>query len=73
MNNPNPEKPPFLNNRAMGRPYSLALDPFSALVLFLSVTHAHATSADGASNWLLGVQLIGTYILIALPFLYMRD
>ena len=58
---------------AMGRPYSLALDPFSALVLFLSVTHAHATSSDGASNWLLGVQLIGTYILIALPFLYMRD
>lgn len=58
---------------AMGRPYSLALDPFSALVLFLSVTHAYATSADGASNWLLGVQLIGTYVLIALPFLYMRD
>jgi len=57
----------------MGRPYSLALDPFSALVLFLSVTHAYATSADGASNWLLGVQLIGTYVLIALPFLYMRD
>ena len=57
----------------MGRPYSLALDPFSALVLFLSVTHAYATSADGASNWLLGVQLIGTYILIALPFLYMHD
>lgn len=56
---------------ALGKPYTLALDPYIALVLTLAVTHAYTTSADGASNWLLGAQLVGTYLLICLPFLYL--
>lgn len=55
----------------MGKPYTLVLDPYIALVLTLSVTHAYTASADGASNWLLGAQLVGTYCLICLPFLYL--
>lgn len=55
----------------LGKPYTLTLDPYTALVLTLSVTHAYTASADGASNWLLGAQLIGTYVLICLPFLYL--
>ena len=58
---------------AMGRPYTLVLDPFAATMLFLAVAHEYTTSADGASNWLLGVQLIGVYVLIALPYLFLAD
>jgi len=56
----------------MGRPYTLVLDPYIALVLTLSVTHAYTASADGASNWLLGAQLVGTYVLVCLPFVYLK-
>lgn len=44
---------------------SLAFDPFLVLVLVLSVIHAQFVSSDGRSNWMMGVQLIGTYVLIA--------
>lgn len=30
------------------------------------VIHADFVSLDGSSNWLLGLQLVGTYILISL-------
>lgn len=53
------------------KPYTLVLDPYIALILTMSVTHAYTASADGASNWLLGAQLVGTYCLICLPFLYL--
>ncbi|CAL8470121.1 g9663 [Coccomyxa elongata] len=58
---------------AIGRPFLLDFEPFAALVLTLSVIHTYFVSADGNSNWLMGVQLISTYILIALLYLFMRD
>ncbi|KAK9812560.1 hypothetical protein WJX73_008972 [Symbiochloris irregularis] len=44
---------------------SIAFDPFLVLVLVLSVIHAQFVSSDGRSNWMMGLQLIGTYVLIA--------
>ncbi len=31
-----------------------------------TVIHANFVSSDGSSNWLLGLQLVGTYVLISL-------
>lgn len=56
---------------ATGNHFSLALDPLSVIILTLSVIHATFVSSDGNSNWLLGVQLIGTYILIGILYFYM--
>ena len=44
--------------------------PCSALVLTLSVIHANNVTSDATSHWLLGVQLIAVYLLIALTYLY---
>ena len=35
-----------------------------------AVIHADFVSSDGSSNWLLGVQLVGTYVLIGLLFFF---
>jgi hypothetical protein len=55
---------------ATGRPFSLDLDPFATLALTVSVIHANFVTAGASSHWLMGVQLIATYCLIALTFLY---
>lgn len=53
---------------ATGHPFSLAFDPFSALVLVLSVIHTNVMIADSQSNWLEGVQLIVTYFIVAVAY-----
>jgi Ca2+:H+ antiporter len=53
-----------------GHEFSLALDPLSVVILTLSVIHATFVSSDGTSNWLLGVQLVGTYLLIAILYFF---
>lgn len=53
----------------MGKHFTLDFDPFSVLMLTVSVILAYFVSSDGSSNWLLGLQLIGTYCLIAFVFL----
>ena len=57
---------------AIGQPFTLDFDPFITLMLTLSVIHAYFVSSDGASNWLAGVQLCSTYILIALLYLFYK-
>ena len=55
---------------AIGKDFALTyIDPFIAMFLTLSVVHAYFVSSDGNSNWLMGVQLIGTYTLIAMLYL----
>lgn len=56
-----------------GKDFSLDFDPFAALILTLSVVHAYFVSSDGNSNWLMGVQLLGTYTLIAILYLFIRE
>ena len=54
-------------------PFSLDFDAFITLILTLSVIHAYFVSSDGTSNWLAGVQLCTTYVLIALLYLFISD
>jgi Ca2+:H+ antiporter len=54
----------------INHPFSLALDPVSVVILTLSVIHATFVSSDGNSNWLLGVQLVGTYVLISVLYFF---
>ena len=58
---------------AMGRPFTFNFDPFASLILTLAVVHAYFVSSDGQSNWLMGVQLIGTYTLIAILYLVVQN
>lgn len=53
-----------------GHPFSLSFDPFSALALTVSVIHSNFITADATSHWLLGVQLIIVYLLIAIAYVY---
>jgi Ca2+:H+ antiporter len=55
---------------ATGRPFSLDFDPFAVMALTISVIHANFVTSDAQSHWLMGIQLIATYVLIALTFLY---
>ncbi|KAL3154685.1 hypothetical protein ABBQ38_011234 [Trebouxia sp. C0009 RCD-2024] len=57
----------------MGLPFYLDFEPFATMVLTLAVIHAFFVSSDGNSNWLLGVLLVATYILIALLYLFLES
>ena len=39
----------------------------------VSVILAYFVSSDGSSNWLLGLQLVGTYLLIAFVYLLEKE
>ncbi|KDD76674.1 hypothetical protein H632_c142p3, partial [Helicosporidium sp. ATCC 50920] len=54
---------------AMGQPFTLEFDLFAVIMLTVSVVLAYFVSSDGQSNWLLGLQLVCTYLLIAIVFL----
>ncbi|KAI8464495.1 MAG: cation exchanger 1 [Monoraphidium minutum] len=55
---------------AAGRPFSLDFPPFATLALVVSVLHANLATGGGSSHWLMGVELIATYTLIAMTFLF---
>jgi len=55
---------------ATGHPFSLDLDPFICLCLTIAVIHANFVTADSNSHWLMGVELIATYVLIAVAFFF---
>ena len=55
---------------ATGHAFSLDFDPFIVLVLVISVIHANFVLNDARSHWLMGVQLIATYVLIAIVMFY---
>ncbi|PSC71917.1 calcium proton exchanger [Micractinium conductrix] len=54
---------------AMGRDFTLDFDAFAVLMLTVSVILAYMVASDGTSNWLLGLQLVATYCLVAFVFL----
>lgn len=51
-----------------GHPFGLDLDPFSALALTASVIHCNFITSDATSHWLMGVQLIAVYIILAITY-----
>lgn len=55
---------------ATGQNFSLNFDPFAVLCLTVAVIHANFVTADATSHWLLGLQLIATYILMAVAFAF---
>jgi Ca2+/Na+ antiporter len=55
---------------AMGKELTLDFDPFAVLMLFVSVILAYFVSSDGTSNWLLGLQLVVTYVLIGAVYFW---
>lgn len=54
---------------AMGKELTLDFDPFAVLMTTVSVILAYFVSSDGSSNWLLGLQLVVTYLLIGAVYL----
>jgi len=54
----------------IGKPLTLLFDPFESIILFLSVLTVNYVVADGKSNWLEGVLLMGLYIILAVIFWY---
>lgn len=55
---------------ATGHPFTLAFEPFPGLALTLAVIHANFITSDATSHWLMGVQLLAVYLLIAIAFLF---
>eukprot|EP00887_Chlorella_sp_A99_P002319 scaffold10.g2319.t1 len=58
---------------ATGKDFTLNFDAFSVLMLTVSVILAYFVSSDGSSNWILGLQLCVTYLLIAFVFLLEKE
>lgn len=53
---------------AFGSPMSLVFNAFEITAVGLSVLAIALVSADGESNWLEGLQLLGIYVVLALAF-----
>lgn len=58
---------------AIGHNFTLDFDPFAAIVVTLSVIIANFCSSEGRSNWLTGLLLLVTYLLIATTYLFKQD
>jgi Ca2+:H+ antiporter len=59
----------FIGPRAM----DLAFSPAEVLAIFVSVLITGQVAADGETNWLEGVQLLATYLILALVFYFLPD
>jgi Ca2+:H+ antiporter len=55
------------------RPMDLAFTPAEVLAVFLSVLIIGQVAADGETNWLEGVQLLATYLILAIVFYFLPD
>jgi Ca2+:H+ antiporter len=55
---------------ATGRDLSLSFDPFAVIALTLSVLHTNLVVADAQSHWLMGVQLLATYAVVAVVYVF---
>ncbi|KAI0690168.1 hypothetical protein BC835DRAFT_1417988 [Cytidiella melzeri] len=53
---------------ALDKPLALLFDPFESILLFISVHTMSYVVADGKSNWLEGLILIGLYVVSAVTF-----
>ena len=58
---------------AIDVPMSLYFSTFETAILFVSVFISNLVILDGESNWLEGVMLLGTYLIVALAFFYYPD
>lgn len=54
----------------IGQPMTLFFNTFETCVLFISVLIVNYLIQDGESNWLEGVLLLSTYIIIAIAIFF---
>lgn len=54
----------------MGQPMDLNFNPFELVAVAVAVLIANSISADGRSNWLEGLLLLATYIILGLAFYF---
>jgi Ca2+:H+ antiporter len=57
-----------LMSHAFGAPMSLVFNPFEITAIVMSVFAVALVSLDGETNWLEGLLLVGTYIILAIAF-----
>ena len=58
-----------LAGAVMGKPLTLAFNPFEVLTVVMAVLIANFITLDGESNWLEGIMLLATYGILAVAFL----
>jgi Ca2+:H+ antiporter len=59
-----------LVGRLIGQPMDLNFNPFEVVAVAITVTIANLISLDGRSNWLEGVLLLATYVILGAAFYY---
>eukprot|EP01024_Parvocaulis_polyphysoides_P071379 TRINITY_DN8890_c0_g1_i4.p1 TRINITY_DN8890_c0_g1~~TRINITY_DN8890_c0_g1_i4.p1 ORF type:complete len:546 (-),score=49.39 TRINITY_DN8890_c0_g1_i4:477-2081(-) len=52
----------------IGENLTLEFDAFGVLALTFSVIHTSFVAGDGASNWLMGLELIATFLIVSVAF-----
>lgn len=55
---------------AMGQPMDLDFNPFELVAVTVSVLIANSISSDGQSNWLEGMLLLATYVVLGFAFYF---
>ncbi len=55
---------------AIGQPMTLAFNPFEVVAVAVAVIVANLISLDGRSNWLEGILLLATYIILGAAFYF---
>jgi Ca2+:H+ antiporter len=56
---------------AIGQPMDLNFNPFEVVSVAIAVIVANLISLDGRSNWLEGVLLLATYLILAAAFYFL--
>ncbi len=59
-----------LVGQAIGQPMDLSFNPFEVVSVGVSVLVANLISLDGRSNWLEGILLLATYVILAAAFYF---
>jgi Ca2+:H+ antiporter len=59
-----------LVGRLIGQPMDLNFNPFEVVAVAITVTVANLISLDGRSNWLEGVLLLATYVILGAAFYF---
>ena len=56
---------------ALGHPLTLVFTPFEVLAVGAGAVIAALVAIDGETNWLEGVQLVATYLILAIAFFFL--
>jgi Ca2+:H+ antiporter len=60
-----------MNSDAIGQPMELNFNPFEIVVVGVAVVVANLISLDGRSNWLEGILLLATCLILAAAFYFL--